>query len=235
MCPPGKYSDDGYKQCLRCSIGKYNQHRNLRICESCAQQMTTLGEGSTTCVCEKGAYMNNGTCVVCPDEVTCDKDGATLATVDLKPGVWRSNDNSDGILECPVTGSCLGGNNSTDDKYVKEKEAAALLTHVLYLNIVIHIDSTVTHTIVTTSPHAHARAHAHTHLQVLHGRSQGRALRRLRREMAPSCVHFYLYKVRRGHVGVHHIYSLCHRWLRHRCHHHRAARSAFWLEPSKTR
>ena len=84
--------------------------------------MTTLGEGSTTCVCEKGAYMNNGTCVVCPDEVTCDKDGATLATVDLKPGAWRSNDNSDGILECPVTGSCLGGSNSTGGKYVKENE-----------------------------------------------------------------------------------------------------------------
>ena len=53
--------------------------------------------------------------------------------------------------------------------------------------------------------------------------------------MAPSCVHFYLRKVRRGHVGVHHIYSLCHRFPRHRCHRFGWSRSAFRLEPSKTR
>ena len=117
MCPPGKYSDDGYKQCLLCSSGKFNRRGNSTICLSCSKKMTTLGEGSTMCVCEKGSYMNgNGTCVGCPDEIKCDKDGSTLESVDLKSGSWRPNAKSDAIYECPVEDSCLGGNST--DTYV---------------------------------------------------------------------------------------------------------------------
>jgi hypothetical protein len=52
---------------------------------------------------------NNGTCISCPDDVNCDKDGSTLATVKLKPGAWRPNTESEEILECPIKNSCLGG------------------------------------------------------------------------------------------------------------------------------
>jgi hypothetical protein len=55
----------------------------------------------------------NGTCVPCPDDITCDKDGSTLEVMDLKPGSWRPGDKSDEFFQCPVKDACLGG-NSTD-------------------------------------------------------------------------------------------------------------------------
>ena len=117
LCPPGTYSDDGYAQCAMCGVGKFQTKENSKKCVSCEAKKTTLGEGSTTCVCEKGRYMNdNGTCIACPDDVTCEEDGSTLEKVDLKPGAWRPSAKSDKIFECPVKDSCLGGNST--DKYV---------------------------------------------------------------------------------------------------------------------
>ena len=112
LCPPGKYSNDGFAQCTKCGQGKYTDHENSTLCLSCTNKMTTLGEGSTMCVCVKTTYMSNNTCVSCPDDVSCDKDGSTLETVALKPGAWRPNNQSDAIYECPVKESCLGGNST---------------------------------------------------------------------------------------------------------------------------
>ena len=93
--------------------------------------MTTLDDGSTTCVCEKGSYMKNGKCISCPDDVNCDKDGSTLATVNLKPGAWRPNAESEEIFECPIKNSCLGG--ISIDTYVGDAEllikCTVLVTH----------------------------------------------------------------------------------------------------------
>ena len=113
LCPSGKYSDDGYAQCTDCGQGKYQLKSRQSFCVSCLTKMTTLGEGSTTCVCEKESYMNgNNTCVACPDDITCNTVGSTLSTVEIKAGSWRPNNKSDEIYTCPLRDSCLGGNSS---------------------------------------------------------------------------------------------------------------------------
>ena len=119
LCPVGTYSLNGFTKCLPCPQGRIAPLPGTGPeCEKCkSNSLTTLGEGSTVCVCEKDSYMNdNGTCVSCPDDVTCGQAGSTLATVDLKPGAWRLRNTSNAIYDCPIKGACLGGNAT--DKYV---------------------------------------------------------------------------------------------------------------------
>ena len=121
FCPAGKYSQTGFTKCLQCPQGRIAPLPGAGPdCNECSskERLTTLGSGRTVCVCEKGSYMNsNGTCVSCPDDVKCDEDGATLVAVDLKEDAWRLVNTSNNIYDCPVKGTCLGGNDT--DRYVK--------------------------------------------------------------------------------------------------------------------
>ena len=65
-------------------------------------------------MCEAKYYEDKtGNCTVCPDDMDCNKEGATIATVDLKGGSWRPNNKTDEIYSCPVPKSCVGGNSTT--------------------------------------------------------------------------------------------------------------------------
>ena len=165
LCPAGTYSLNGFTKCLPCPQGRIAPSPGTGPeCEKCkSNTLTTLGEGSTVCVCEKGAYMNDtGTCVSCPDDVTCDKAGSTLATVDLKAGAWRLRNTSNAIYDCPIKGTCLGGN--TTDKYVHTPPCYGKLNH----------RHTRTNPHILPPPSTHSHTHARTSC-IYTVRSQGTA------------------------------------------------------------
>ena len=107
LCPPGKYSDDGYAQCTDCGQGRYQPESNRSLCLSCAIKTTTLGEGSTECVCDKGFFGSPASgggagaaevkevCTKCPVGFVCEEVGVVVANAELQPGFWRGKE-SDG-------------------------------------------------------------------------------------------------------------------------------------------
>ena len=100
LCPPGKYSDDGYAQCTDCGQGRYQPESNRSLCVSCAIKTTTLGEGSTKCVCDKGFFGSptdgvrggEGGCTKCPVGFVCEEVGVVVANAELQPGFWRGKE-----------------------------------------------------------------------------------------------------------------------------------------------
>jgi hypothetical protein len=98
----------------------------------------------------------NGTCVSCPDDVKCDEDGATLVAVDLKKDAWRLINTSNNIYDCPVKGTCLGGNDT--DRYVIHYE-------LIYIRTIGVLDGTEVSVClkVPASLICYADTHTHTH------------------------------------------------------------------------
>ena len=104
LCPPGKYSDDGYAQCTDCGQGRYQPESNRSLCVSCAIETTTLGEGSTKCVCDKGFFGSPASgggagaadvkevCTKCPVGFMCEEVGVVVANAELQPGFWRGKE-----------------------------------------------------------------------------------------------------------------------------------------------
>ena len=104
LCPPGKYSDDGYAQCTDCGQGRYQPESNRSLCVSCAIKTTTLGEGSTKCVCDKGFFGSPASgggagaaevkevCTKCPVGFVCDQVGVVVATAEVRSGFWRGKE-----------------------------------------------------------------------------------------------------------------------------------------------
>jgi len=74
---------------------------------SCAIETTTLGEGSTKCVCDKGFFGSPASrggagaaevkevCTKCPVGFVCEEVGVVVASAELQPGFWRGKE-SDG-------------------------------------------------------------------------------------------------------------------------------------------
>ena len=92
----------GFRACIR---GEYYQERICNPCEEGTYSFTdpgglALSEITKTLVCQP-----------CPPEaLSCYQD-----TMTLKPGYWRSDNDSTNILECPWDAeSCLGGQSSGD-------------------------------------------------------------------------------------------------------------------------
>ena len=74
---------------------------------------TKLVEGDTKCVCEATYYADSlGNCTVCSEDLVCDKEGATIESMDLVGGAWRAHKGSDDVYSCPVEGTCVGGNDT---------------------------------------------------------------------------------------------------------------------------
>ena len=113
-CPPGKFSMDGLRQCLECGKGRFSAAGGDSECKGCPVYKTTLADGATKCVCEKLYYeKDGGNCTVCnPEDLNCDVEGVTIATMSIVSGAWRPNKQSEDIYDCPVPLACLGGNNS---------------------------------------------------------------------------------------------------------------------------
>ena len=109
MCPPGKYSDDGYAQCVVCGQGKFQTKSNETRCESCPNRETS-DEGASSCECEPKYYRaaSDEGCFPCPESINCDEKGSMLESLQIKPGYWRADNGTMSLLRCPVEGACVG-------------------------------------------------------------------------------------------------------------------------------
>ena len=101
-------------ECFLCGKARYQPASNKSDCLSCPLRKTTnMAAGDTSCVCEAKYYEDKfGNCTVCPDTLNCDKEGATIETMDIVVGAWRPNTGSDDIYTCPVKEACQGGNDT---------------------------------------------------------------------------------------------------------------------------
>ena len=160
-----------YKQCRDCGKDKYQPESNRTFCKSCEAKKTTLVDGSTTCVCEKGSYLNpdkNDTCTVCSDDIDCTI-GSTLEKIKLKPGAWRENNQSGVIFDCPVIDSCLGGSSTDPYVFAAGYEVLEVLQTRLrcyrtcsYTTVMFDLVFALPHT--THDTRIHPPTHSHTHV-----------------------------------------------------------------------
>ena len=126
VCSPGYYLAG--QLCMPCPKGFFKDGKgNATECTQCESQFTTKDEASaraTDCVCNIGFYQNNPgdrECLRCPDGGICPTV-ATLSTLLLIPGKWRSSPNSTMILDCQRRENCVGGltTDTIDEKICKE-------------------------------------------------------------------------------------------------------------------
>jgi len=111
-------------ECVPCAAGSYQPFPGQLRCEACSayQLGRSSREGATTCAfCEDGLYLaadpaagafDFKDCFACPSHATCF-EGATLATMELDKGYWRTSSDSPKLKECAVEGACRGGNASS--------------------------------------------------------------------------------------------------------------------------
>ena len=80
--------------------------------QACPDVTITLDVGATqrsSCVCPTQYYMDNGTCTVCTEGMTCDDLGQALETLPLAPGYWRTSRSSRVMVPCDYAELCVGG------------------------------------------------------------------------------------------------------------------------------
>ena len=124
LCPPGKYSDDGYKECLPCRKGEIAPKEGSVECTKCEIEETTARIGDTECICGAEKFRANDAerlCKACSRTgMDCSVPGTTVASLKIEVGFWRADDGTMSVLPCPVPEACVGsvgvsanGNSST--------------------------------------------------------------------------------------------------------------------------
>ena len=141
-CRPGMYQPvEGMTTCETCGIGSFSANElSCELCpvgyvcplagqragKPCPLGSTTKDRGTETsndCGCQEGMYDNatagqNISCTPCPVGAECTGFGIkrTLAQLPLKPGYWRTSNNSFDLRRCPVhpdaskkSTGCVGG------------------------------------------------------------------------------------------------------------------------------
>ena len=101
-----------------CGISEYSTGGN-ETCTICGKHETTAIKGASKCVCQTGFFANPSTggggtavadekllCIKCPVGFVCDRPGVVVASANLQPGFWRSNNASLRALPCPSRDSC---------------------------------------------------------------------------------------------------------------------------------
>ena len=135
-CGPGNFSKAGASECRVCGISEFSRG-GAEACINCGIGETTVIKGASTCVCQIGffakqskaqctqklpggeikivrstLYPTFGTCCTkCPAGFECDHAGVTLASANLKPGFWRSDNSSLRARPCPSIASCNGSSS----------------------------------------------------------------------------------------------------------------------------
>ena len=115
-CSPGMYSSTmGVVECLSCLEGRYSSEEGRIICNTCRQNSETIFD-KTECICSKGSYSANDSCITCPDDFTCKK-GSTIETLSIRKNYWRDSPTSIKTYKCLNLIACDGGviNNTTND------------------------------------------------------------------------------------------------------------------------
>ncbi|XP_078529994.1 signal peptide, CUB and EGF-like domain-containing protein 1 isoform X1 [Lissotriton helveticus] len=106
QCPPGQFSNYGFKPCRYCAVGTYQPEHGRTVCFPCGGGLATKYEGSVSFLdcetkvhCSPGHYYNSTThrcircpvgtyqlefgqnyCMACPGNTSTDFDGSTNVT-----------------------------------------------------------------------------------------------------------------------------------------------------------
>jgi hypothetical protein len=130
-CPEGSYQSlDGQFECVPCPPGR-SAAPGTTGCEDCAQRQYAPEAGSacvdcpqsfepnpnhTACLCGAGFFFGRSgpsatqpTCLACPEGIECLAQGATLDSLTVRPGYWRSSTESLDVYRCLVDAHCEGG------------------------------------------------------------------------------------------------------------------------------
>ena len=132
-CDVGTYENEfgsGRADCFLCPSGKSSNTVGASSqfeCLKCPGENMFSVEGSSSCVCDKGYFMNdaatgNGTaavvvittCVQCPVGTNCDSPGSTLNNLKMLGGYWRPSTTSVVVIECDIKKHCPQDKNSTN-------------------------------------------------------------------------------------------------------------------------
>ncbi|KAH9259541.1 hypothetical protein BASA81_001962 [Batrachochytrium salamandrivorans] len=122
-CPIGTYSNSITDKCTKCELGTYSDAMGSSVCKPCpsATLPATLFLGSTSladCTTDErqDSYKSKaGLPEKCPVGAYCNFTGATVETIKLKPGFYRTGNQSLDIRECK-SGFCEPpmGNSSSN-------------------------------------------------------------------------------------------------------------------------
>ena len=133
-CAPGAYNpDEGGTRCLTCPAGKLSETVRSTKCHECmpgsycpegasaprsCPRFAESDESSVSiedCKCQKDYYDSRNSssaaaaddfsCKPCPLGSKCKESGSTLALLPLRPGYWRTNDDSSDLRRCPDASS----------------------------------------------------------------------------------------------------------------------------------
>jgi len=126
----GSYSGEAASSCSPCVRGKFTEGEGEDSCSFCDDVLFdsfTASEGSSSanmCICTAGFYApaaeeEDAKCTICPAGSDCAEPGATVATLQLEPGHWRSSNESTEILKCDNEEACAP---ACDDKTEQIKE-----------------------------------------------------------------------------------------------------------------
>ena len=105
-CTPGKYSAANGGTCIDCLPGQIARYEGAVSCENCPTAMTSVPPAAE-CVCEKNRFFDmcgtdrtctakvedpsTDTCLVCPENVNCNKPGQELSSMAVGNGYWRKD------------------------------------------------------------------------------------------------------------------------------------------------
>ncbi|GMH86050.1 hypothetical protein TL16_g10421 [Triparma laevis f. inornata] len=124
-CEKGFYStiEESFT-CTQCLMGSYLENpTTCNVCSSKVPDSLSIingAEGIESCLCPRGNYFDakiglNGSCVSCASVqgIDCSRAGASLETLQILPGFWRSSPTSTEVRRCYNTEACVGTVNAS--------------------------------------------------------------------------------------------------------------------------
>ena len=126
-CPAGTFSAQrgmgDESACAQCTIGYYCPEgaASPTKCEDIGDSTGTSLPGaksSAECVCTAGSVGTNATgeytCLACYEGAVCDEPGTIVTSMQVLPGYWRVNDQTEKVHACPTASSCIGWTAACD-------------------------------------------------------------------------------------------------------------------------
>ena len=122
-CVAGTYENEegsGRSDCILCPSGKSSTTVGASShleCLNCPGENMFSVEGSSSCVCDKGYFMDddvtvNGTvgkiCKLCSKGAVCDEPGVTIEGLPIGPMYWRGSNRSAVLEDCIFDAACVG-------------------------------------------------------------------------------------------------------------------------------
>ena len=113
-CPMGSWCSAGLT--VACGVNTFQPLVDQKFAGACKQcpRFAESGESSTSiedCKCQEGYYDSRSaiaddfSCKPCPIGSKCNASGSTLALLPLRPGYWRTNNDSSDLKRCPDAAS----------------------------------------------------------------------------------------------------------------------------------